>query len=216
MSQIVSTVKVSMLDLQNSFSGYKVLHPFLRAKFEFVYLLKTAQQSEKGSPGCATPKENINIISSIVDEEHFLVFSWQYSLFGTQPTPHLFDGTTFQVGDEIVYVNGQSFDRLTHDEAVNVLKSSHHLDFVVRYIGKVPHSSLMPNRSQLAALAPNSNSSVSNNTNNPATKAPPSWNGLSLPYPYQVCISVPNREYCQGIHVGFEKLVFWPCAPFFA
>ena len=71
-----------MLDLQNSFSGYKVLHPFLRAKFEFVYLLKTAQQSEKGS-GCATPKENINRIYA-VDEEHFLIFCWQYSLFGTQ------------------------------------------------------------------------------------------------------------------------------------
>ena len=72
-----------MLDLQNSFSGYKVLHPFLRAKFEFVYLLKTAQQSEKGSPGCATPKENINRISTIVDEEHFLVLC-TLSLFGTK------------------------------------------------------------------------------------------------------------------------------------
>ena len=34
--------------------------------------------------GYATPKENINRISAIVDEEHFLVFRWQYSLFGTQ------------------------------------------------------------------------------------------------------------------------------------
>ena len=61
---------------------------FLRfAKFDFVYLLKTAQQSRnKGSSGCATPKENINRISPIVDEEHFLVFFWQYSLFGTQAT----------------------------------------------------------------------------------------------------------------------------------
>ena len=100
---------------------------------------------------------------------------------GQQSTTYLFDGhATFQVGDEIVYVNGQSFDRLTHDEAVNVLKSSHHLDFVVRYIGKVPHSSLMPNRSQLAALAPNSNSSVSNNTHNPTTKVQ-SWNPYQVP-----------------------------------
>ena len=100
---------------------------------------------------------------------------------GQQSTTYLFDGhATFQVGDEIVYVNGQSFDRLTHDEAVNVLKSSHHLDFVVRYIGKVPHSSLMPNRSQLAALAPNSNSSVSNNTQNPTTKVQ-SWNPYQVP-----------------------------------
>ena len=28
-------------------------------------------------------------------------------------------------------------------------------------------------------------------------------------------ISVPNREYCQGIHVGLEKLAFWPCSFFF-
>ena len=54
---------------------------FFRAKFEFVYLLTTAQQSGKGSSVCATPKENTN---RIVDEEHFLVFCWQYSLFGTQ------------------------------------------------------------------------------------------------------------------------------------
>ena len=57
-----------MLNLKNSFSGHKVLLLFL-AKSEFVYLLKTAQQSEKGT-GCSTPKENINII--------------HYSLFGTQ------------------------------------------------------------------------------------------------------------------------------------
>lgn len=48
--------------------------------------------------------------------------------------------------------------------------------------------------------------------------APPGSAGGALPY---VCnwvagtatplsISVPNREYCQGIHVGFDKLVFWP------
>ena len=36
------------------------LAPFFRAKLEFVYFLKTAQQWEKGS-GCATPKKNINL-----------------------------------------------------------------------------------------------------------------------------------------------------------
>ena len=39
---------------------------------------------KKGSSGCATPKEIIHRIFAIVDEEHFLVFCWQYSLFGTQ------------------------------------------------------------------------------------------------------------------------------------
>ena len=49
-----------------------------------------------------------------------------------------------QVGDEILSVNGNLFGHLTHDEAVSVLKSSHRLCFLVRYIGKVPHSSLLP------------------------------------------------------------------------
>ena len=55
------------------FSDHKVLF-FCFAKFEFVYLLKTAHQSEKGSSGCATPKENINRIYTNVDEEHFFGF----------------------------------------------------------------------------------------------------------------------------------------------
>ena len=58
-SQIESTVRASMLDLTNSFSGQ-------------IRVLKTAQPSEKES-GCAIPKENINRTSTNVDEEHFLV-----------------------------------------------------------------------------------------------------------------------------------------------
>jgi hypothetical protein len=46
----------------------------------------------------------------------------------------------------MLQVNGQPFARLTHDEAVDVLKSSHRLTFVVKYVGKVPHSSLVSNR----------------------------------------------------------------------
>ena len=48
------------------------------------------------------------------------------------------------LGDEILSVNGNLFECLTHDEAVSVLKSSHRLSFLVRYMGKVPHSSLLP------------------------------------------------------------------------
>ena len=66
--QIESTVKTSMLDLRNSFSAcHKVLLFFALPN----WCLKKAQQSKKGS-GCATPKENINTISA-VDEEDFLV-----------------------------------------------------------------------------------------------------------------------------------------------
>ena len=42
----------------------------------------------------------------------------------------------FQIGDEIVSVNGKLFHQLTHDEAVNVLKSNHRLSFLLRYVGK--------------------------------------------------------------------------------
>ena len=55
---------------------------------------------------------------------------------------------SLQVGDEILSVNGNLFERLTHDEAVSVLKSSHRLSFLVRYIGKVPHSSLLSKNHQ--------------------------------------------------------------------
>ena len=55
-----------------------------------------------------------------------------------------------QVGDEILSVNGNLFGHLTHDEAVSVLKSSHRLCFLVRYIGKVPHSSLLPKNQRAA------------------------------------------------------------------
>ena len=49
----------------------------------------------------------------------------------------------FQLGDEILEGNGRAFPRLTHDEAVRILKCSHSFDLVVRHIAKVPHSSSM-------------------------------------------------------------------------
>ena len=49
----------------------------------------------------------------------------------------------FQLGDEILEGNGRAFPRLTHDEAVRILKCSQSFDLVVRHIGKVPHSSSM-------------------------------------------------------------------------
>ena len=95
------------------------------------------------------------------------------------------------MGDEIIYVNGQSFDRLTHDEAVNVLKSSHRLDFVVRYIGKVPHSSLMPNRQLVLAKS---------QTGHPSA-ATWSWNNAVSSQPYEVFVyahclkNLPEKSY---------------------
>lgn len=46
----------------------------------------------------------------------------------------------FQVGDQILEVNGQSFMEVTHDEAVSQLKYHKRMSVVVRDVGKVPHS----------------------------------------------------------------------------
>lgn len=46
----------------------------------------------------------------------------------------------FQIGDQILEVNGQSFLDVTHDEAVNQLKFHKRMSLVVRDVGKVPHS----------------------------------------------------------------------------
>ncbi len=45
-----------------------------------------------------------------------------------------------QVGDQILEVNGRSFFGIPHDEAVRVLKSSHHLMMTVKDVGRLPHA----------------------------------------------------------------------------
>ncbi|XP_047237181.1 whirlin isoform X3 [Girardinichthys multiradiatus] len=45
-----------------------------------------------------------------------------------------------KVGDQILEVNGQSFVTISHDEAVNILKSGHHLLMRVRDVGRLPHA----------------------------------------------------------------------------
>lgn len=45
-----------------------------------------------------------------------------------------------QVGDQILEVNGQSFEETSHDDAVHVLKANKRMNIVLRDVGKVPHS----------------------------------------------------------------------------
>ncbi|XP_027890681.1 whirlin isoform X1 [Xiphophorus couchianus] len=45
-----------------------------------------------------------------------------------------------KVGDQILEVNGQSFVTISHDEAVNILKSGHHLLMRLRDVGRLPHA----------------------------------------------------------------------------
>lgn len=46
----------------------------------------------------------------------------------------------YQIGDQLLEVNGQSFLDVTHDEAVGQLKYHKRMSLVVRDVGKVPHS----------------------------------------------------------------------------
>lgn len=45
-----------------------------------------------------------------------------------------------QVGEQILEVNGQSFIVISHDEAVHILKTGHHLQVKVRDVGRLPHA----------------------------------------------------------------------------
>lgn len=47
---------------------------------------------------------------------------------------------SWQVGDQILEVNGRSFLSILHDEAVKLLKSSQHLILTVKDVGRLPHA----------------------------------------------------------------------------
>ncbi|KAM7392078.1 hypothetical protein PAMP_022714 [Pampus punctatissimus] len=47
---------------------------------------------------------------------------------------------TDMVGDQILEVNGQSFVTISHDEAVHILKTGHHMLMKVRDVGRLPHA----------------------------------------------------------------------------
>lgn len=47
---------------------------------------------------------------------------------------------SWQVGDQILEVNGRSFLSILHDEAVKLLKSSRHLILTVKDVGRLPHA----------------------------------------------------------------------------
>ncbi|XP_033474415.2 whirlin isoform X1 [Epinephelus lanceolatus] len=50
------------------------------------------------------------------------------------------DAGALKVGDQILEVNGQSFVTISHDEAVHILKTGHHLLMKVRDVGRLPHA----------------------------------------------------------------------------
>ncbi|XP_029685463.1 whirlin-like isoform X2 [Takifugu rubripes] len=50
------------------------------------------------------------------------------------------DAEALKVGEQILEVNGQSFIVISHDEAVHILKTGHHLQMKVRDVGRLPHA----------------------------------------------------------------------------
>ncbi|XP_072096053.1 whirlin isoform X1 [Mobula birostris] len=50
------------------------------------------------------------------------------------------EASGLKVGDQIIEVNGRSFLNIPHDEAVKILKSSHHLMLTVKDVGRLPHA----------------------------------------------------------------------------
>ncbi|XP_051806620.1 whirlin-like isoform X3 [Acanthochromis polyacanthus] len=53
------------------------------------------------------------------------------------------DSGALKVGDQILEVNGQSFVTISHDEAVNILKTGCQLLVKVRDVGRLPHARTM-------------------------------------------------------------------------
>ncbi|XP_049326273.1 whirlin [Astyanax mexicanus] len=45
-----------------------------------------------------------------------------------------------KVGDQILDVNGRSFRSIAHDEAVHILKISHHMLMTIKDVGRLPHA----------------------------------------------------------------------------
>lgn len=58
----------------------------------------------------------------------------------TQQGEIVIPAINFQIGDQILEVNSQSFLDVTHDEAVSQLKYHKRMSLLVRDVGKVPHS----------------------------------------------------------------------------
>ncbi|XP_032089183.1 whirlin [Thamnophis elegans] len=50
------------------------------------------------------------------------------------------ENTGLKIGDQILEVNGRSFLSISHDEAVNLLKSSRHLIMTIKDVGRLPHA----------------------------------------------------------------------------
>lgn len=75
-----------------------------------------------------------------------------------------------QVGDQILEVNGQSFVTISHDEAVHILKTGHHLLVKVRDVGRLPHARTVVDETKWIS---SQTIAETNATSNPSTVSNP-------------------------------------------
>uniref|UniRef100_A0A3Q2FZ95 Whirlin b n=1 Tax=Cyprinodon variegatus TaxID=28743 RepID=A0A3Q2FZ95_CYPVA len=79
-----------------------------------------------------------------------------------------------KVGDQILEVNGQSFVTISHDEAVNILKSGHQLLLKVRDVGRLPHARVVVDGSRWSCgqiIAETNATAAINSASNPSIGA---------------------------------------------
>ncbi|XP_023140998.1 whirlin isoform X1 [Amphiprion ocellaris] len=84
------------------------------------------------------------------------------------------DSGALKVGDQILEVNGQSFVTISHDEAVNILKTGCHLLVKVRDVGRLPHARTMVDETKWISsqvIAETSATANPNSVTNPTVNA---------------------------------------------
>ncbi|KAL4623286.1 whirlin-like [Arapaima gigas] len=67
-----------------------------------------------------------------------------------------------KVGDQILEVNGRSFLNISHDDAVQVLKTSRHLMMLVKDVGRLPHARTVVDETRWIPSSQIAESSASN------------------------------------------------------
>ncbi|XP_008283386.1 whirlin [Stegastes partitus] len=100
------------------------------------------------------------------------------------------DSGALKVGDQILEVNGQSFVTISHDEAVNILKTGCHLLMKVRDVGRLPHARTVVDETKWICsqvIAETNATANPNSVTNPTVNA-----GVSASASASACSSRPS------------------------
>uniref|UniRef100_A0A672Z1Q6 Whirlin n=1 Tax=Sphaeramia orbicularis TaxID=375764 RepID=A0A672Z1Q6_9TELE len=120
------------------------------------------------------------------------------------------DAGALKVGDQILEVNGQSFVTISHDEAVHILKTGHHLLMKVRDVGRLPHARTVVDETKWIS---SQTIAESNATSAAYRGVGPPGAQVSLEQQAYMLLTEPERqtmvyylqEYQEG-HIGVEPL----------